>query len=368
MVRDGMVVGLDIGRAGIQEAKAGVCAPCVMAKQRQGPYPATGHKAAVPLGLIHLDVCGPMQEVSLGGMRYVTVLLDDCTGLSTVAFTPSKAAVRENVILMINTLERASGHLVKEVRSDRGTEFINAELMAFFSSKGIVHGTTAGYNPEQNGAAERLNRTLLEKARAMLVESKLPKQLWGEAVSTANTLRNVSPVRGQKVTPCEAFYGYKPDVRHLRVFGCAAYVYVPAEKRDKLDPKSQRGVLVGFGQGGQYRVLVDDVVKVCSDVHFDEDDFSHPKLVMDVKDESDDSDEDAKAPDGDGGPSGGGGGPPGAGGRPSGGGGGPSGGGGGPSGADGGSSDDGENPGDEEDAVSDREEVVVQTTERRYPQ
>ncbi|GIL96960.1 hypothetical protein Vretimale_2696, partial [Volvox reticuliferus] len=83
MVRDGMVVGLDIGRAGIQEAKAGVCAPCVMVKQQRGPYPATGHKVAVLLGLIHLDVCGPMPEVSLGGTRHVTVLLDDCTGCCT---------------------------------------------------------------------------------------------------------------------------------------------------------------------------------------------------------------------------------------------------------------------------------------------
>ncbi|GIL95153.1 hypothetical protein Vretimale_1230, partial [Volvox reticuliferus] len=109
----------------------------------------------------------------------------------------------------------------------------------YFSNKGIIHGTTVGYTPEQNGAAERLNRTLLEKTRAMLVESELPQQLWAEALATANYLRNISPVAGAKVTPHEAFMGTKPDISHLRVFGCAAYAHVPKEKRNKLEPVSR---------------------------------------------------------------------------------------------------------------------------------
>ncbi|GIL56110.1 hypothetical protein Vafri_11546, partial [Volvox africanus] len=140
----------------------------------------------------------------------------------------------------------------------------------YFGEKGIIHGTTVGYSPEQNGAAEHLNRTLLEKTWAMLAESGLPLKLWAEAMATANLLRNVSPVVGMAVTPYEAFTGTKPDISHLRVFGCAAYAHVPKEKRNKLQPVSRKGVLVGYEQGRQYRILFDDVIGIHSAVKFDE--------------------------------------------------------------------------------------------------
>ncbi|GIL93752.1 hypothetical protein Vretimale_61, partial [Volvox reticuliferus] len=128
-----------------------------------------------------MDVCGPMPETSLGGSRYVTTVLDDCTGLSTVAFTETKETIGKKVRTMIEALENMSGRRVKEVRTDRGREFVNKTMGDYFSNKGIIHGTTVGYTPEQNWAAERLNRTLLEKTRAMLAESGLSEKLWAEA-------------------------------------------------------------------------------------------------------------------------------------------------------------------------------------------
>jgi transposase InsO family protein len=77
-------------------------------------------------------------------------------------------------------LENQSGLRVKTVRTDRGSEYLNAELKTFYESKGILHETTAPYTPEQNGKAERLNRTLMERVRAMLYEFKLPKALWAD--------------------------------------------------------------------------------------------------------------------------------------------------------------------------------------------
>ncbi|GIL74079.1 hypothetical protein Vretimale_10366 [Volvox reticuliferus] len=270
LVKHKMVAGLDINRAAIKAAGDIVCEPCIYAKQTRGPFPSTGHKAAKPLQLLHMDVCGPMPEASLAGSLYVTTVLDDCTGLSAVAFTKTKEAVKEKVVTIINQLEQTTGHSTKEVRTDRGREFVNSQLKSYFNGKGIVHGTTVGYTPEQNGAAERLNRTLLEKTRAMLVESGLPKSMWAETFSTANYLRNISPVVGSKVTPYEAFFSQRPDVSHLRIFGCAAYVHVPKEKRSKLDPVSQKGTLVGYDSGGLYRVLLENGVEVCANVIFDE--------------------------------------------------------------------------------------------------
>ncbi|GIL57455.1 hypothetical protein Vafri_12688 [Volvox africanus] len=287
MCRENMVTGMELDRVSLEAARLRICEPCVYAKQTRGPFPPTGHKAAKPLGLIHLDVCGPMPETSLGGARYVTTLLDDCTGFSTVAFTETKDAVEKKVKIMIETLENQSGHRVKEVRTDRGTEFLNSSMSAYFGDKGIIHSTTVGYTPEQNGAAERLNRTLLEKTRAMLAESGLPQKLWGEAMATANRLRNISPIVGAKVTPYEAFTGTKPDVGYLRTFGCAAYAHVPKEKRNKLQPVSRKGVLVGYESGKQYRILFGNVIGVHSAVKFDETAVGGSSEVSDDESEED---------------------------------------------------------------------------------
>ncbi|GIL46498.1 hypothetical protein Vafri_3388 [Volvox africanus] len=304
MCRENMVTGMELDHASLEAARLWICEPCVYAKQTRGPFPSTGHKATKPLDLIHLDVCGPIPETSLGGAWYVTTLLDDCTGFSTVAFTETKDAVEKKVKIMIETLENQSGHHVKEVRTDRGTEFLNSSMSAYFGNKGIIHGTTVGYTPEQNGAAERLNRTLLEKTQAMLAESGLPQKLWGEAMATANRLRNVSPIVGAKVTPYEAFTGTKPDVGYLRTFGCAAYAHVLKEKRNKLQPVSRKGVLVGYESGKQYRILFGNVIGVHSPVKFDE------TAVGGSSGESDDESEEDPEETGEVPPPGGGGGTP----------------------------------------------------------
>lgn len=110
---------------------------------------------------------------------------------------------------------------------------------------------SAPYTPEQNGAAERLNRVLIEKVRAMLLDSGLPMKYWAEAVVAANFQRNRTPIQSLGKTPYEVFYGKKPDVSNMRVFGCAAYVQVPKDKRSKLQPMAEKGVFIGYQIGVQ---------------------------------------------------------------------------------------------------------------------
>ncbi|GIL80331.1 hypothetical protein Vretifemale_9564, partial [Volvox reticuliferus] len=240
-----------------------------------------------------MDVCGPMPETSLGGSRYMTTVLDDCTGLSAVAFTETKDTIDKKVPTIFEALENIAGRRIKEVRTDREREFVNQAMGDYVSNKGIIHGTTVGYTPKQNGAAECLNRTLLEKTRAMLVESELPQQLWAEALVTANYyLRNISPITGAKVTLHEAFMCTKPDISHLRVFGCAAYAHVPKEKHNKLQPMSRKGTFVGYEHGGHYRILFDDgsIIKH-SAVRFDETAIGNSR--MDSDDDEEEADDDA---------------------------------------------------------------------------
>jgi len=220
-----------------------------------------------------MDVCGHMQEPSLGGSKYVATFLDDFSRLSVVVPVPSKAEVIPTVKKIINMLETQSGQKLRKVCTDRGGEYLNNELKDFYSAKGIVHQTTAPYTPEQNGKAERLNRTLMERVRAMLQDAKLPNSLWAEAVTTANYIRNRSPVCGDSKTPKELFYGDKPDVSNMKTFGARAYVHIPKAQRQKLDPVSIKGIMVGYAADSKaYRFMLDDTKKIIisRDVTFEE--------------------------------------------------------------------------------------------------
>jgi hypothetical protein len=112
------------------------------------------------------------------------------------------------------------------------------------------------YTPQQNGRAERLNRTLLEKTRCLLFQANLPAEFWAEAISTANYLRNLVSVSTVIKTPYELFYQKVPDVARLRVFGCSAHVQMPAQLRKKLDKRSMQGIFVGYEQNQKaWRVM-----------------------------------------------------------------------------------------------------------------
>ena len=110
--------------------------------------------------------------------------------------------------------------------------------------------TTAPYSPAQNGIAERLNRTLLEHARAMLFAKSLPKVLWPEAVAYANYIKNRSPTRalGQNTTPYQVFFKRKPDVSRLEEFETKCWAMVPDQQQSKLDPKAEEHTFVGVSE------------------------------------------------------------------------------------------------------------------------
>ena len=146
-------------------------------------------------------------------------------------------------------VEKSSGHQVKVLRTDNGGEYTSTQFEDFLKADGIRHERTVPKTPEQNGVAERLNRTLVETTRSMLIDAKLPQQFWAEALSTAVYLKNRSPTKAvDGMTSCGAWTRKKPKVAHLRVFGCEAYAHIPKDERRKLDPKARKCVLLGYGE------------------------------------------------------------------------------------------------------------------------
>lgn len=144
-------------------------------------------------------------------------------------------------------VENQLNRKVKILRSDNGKEFCNKSFDDYLTKNGILHQKSNSYTPEQNGLAERFNRTIVEKAKCLLFDAKMGKEFWAEASNTAVYLHNrtVLPALNDK-TPYEVWTGYKPDISHLRIFGSRVMVHVAKEKRQKWDKKSEEQILVGY--------------------------------------------------------------------------------------------------------------------------
>jgi hypothetical protein len=279
LVSDNMVKGINIKASDFKGNQQETCESCILGKQHRKSFQQSTSDSTIQLQLLHMDLCGPMPVPSLGGSSYFATILDDYSKLSVVRPIKLKSDTFTIVKDVIQELETQSGKKVLTVRTDNGTEYVNNSMQSYFKSKGIIHQTTVPYNPEQNGAAERLNRTLIEKVRSMLAGSKMPMELWAEAVTTANYIRNRSPTSARAKTPWELFYGVQPDVSAFRVFGARAYSHVPKQKRHKLDNVSQPGIMVGYDSSSKgYRILLDSgIVTISRDVIFNEDNIIKDK-------------------------------------------------------------------------------------------
>ena len=221
---------------------------CAKAKMHRVPVPkASRNRSSRPLQLVHSDVCGPMNVNLIGGSQYVLSFTDDYTKYVTVYFLKNKSEVLSKFQEYESMVTNLTGLKIQTLRSDNGGEYTSKEFAKFYASKGIVHQFTNPYTPEQNGISERLNRTLIESGKSMLFHAGLPLSFWAEAVNTATYLHNRSPVSSlPDKTPYECWYGRKPDVSNLKVFGSICFVHTPDCFRQKLDPKSEKGILVGY--------------------------------------------------------------------------------------------------------------------------
>ena len=209
-----------------------LCEPCIGGKHHKSPFPKSSNiHSKNPLNLVHSDVCGKMGEKSMGGAEYFLTFDDDKTRYVWVYPLKKKSDVFEKFKLWKAMAEKSSGCILNTLRTDNGGEFISAQFGRYLCSEGIQHELTIPKTPQQNGVAERLNRTLLEKVRSMLIDQKVPHVFWAEALATSVYLKNRSPTSFlDRQTPFEAWKGKKPDVSHLRVFGCDAYVHVSKDE------------------------------------------------------------------------------------------------------------------------------------------
>lgn len=161
-----------------------------------------------------------MQTATPGGNRYILTLIDDYSRYTSVYFLKHKHEVFKNLCSYVEETENHFGRRIKAIRSDRGGEYIGDKNQEFLRKRGIVHQLTVSHTPQQNGVAERKNRTLTEMARCMLFDADLHNKYWAEAIRTANYLQNRLPTKAiaHNKTPFELWHGKLPIFDHIKLF------------------------------------------------------------------------------------------------------------------------------------------------------
>ncbi|KAG2957085.1 hypothetical protein PC118_g24186 [Phytophthora cactorum] len=263
----------------IKDAKApskssgtSVCRGCQQDKMVQKPFPSNCDKRHYDtFELLHFDICGPMEENSLGGSKYLLLIVDEASGCMKGFCLRAKSESEDCIKTYIMKVQTQFGKKVKFVRHDGAREFATNSLKAFYEDEGIEQQTTVPYAHQTNGTAERAIRTIVTIGRSMLHHAKLDKCFWAEAAMTAIYVKNRLPSpKIEHKTPFEIVYKSKPSVKHMRVFGCRTYILTPKEKRLKWDPKARAGIFLGYEEvskayrlydikAGQVVINVDDL-------------------------------------------------------------------------------------------------------------
>lgn len=249
------------------------CEICLINKMTNLPFENNRRRATELLEIVHTDVNGPITPTGRDGKRYFVSFIDDYSRQAQVCVIKNKSDVFECFRTYVNTMRNQTGKRVKEMRCDNGREYLNRDFYTFAKQEGIYIKPGPAYTHQLNGVAERFNRTIMDRARCLMSEAKLNKCYWPECVLTAAYLGNrLLTNTAERKSPYEIFYGRKPDVRYLKIFGSKCFVRVPEETRtSKLNPKGIQGILVGYTDTG-YKILVNDKIVISRHVTFIEPD------------------------------------------------------------------------------------------------
>ena len=243
MVAEGVITGVVL-----KDGEADFCKACIQAKHTREPFPKerSGEPTRAYGDRTHSDLWGKLQTKTLGGKEYFMTFLDDWSDEAVVVLLSRKSEALEKYKIYEAWVKAQRGVAeIKALQSDRGGEYTSNEFRDYLASRGTIRRLTTHDSPQQNGKAERLNRTLIEHVRAMLFDSQLPKFLWGEALMHATYLRNRTTTHNTpKSTPFEKATGNKPDLSFLPRFGAKVWIHV--EAGGKLEPKSVKGRWIGF--------------------------------------------------------------------------------------------------------------------------
>src|SRR3954468_22300926 len=220
------------------------CEPCLMGKMIKTPFSDSMERATDLLEITHSDVCDPMSLSPRGGYRYFVTFTDDLSRYGYIYLMKHKSETFEKFKEFQNEVENHHNRKIKFLRSDRGGEYLSYNFLTHLKASGIVSQLTSPRTPQCNGVSERRNRTLLDMVRSMMSLTDLPLSFWGYALETATFTLNRAPSKSVETTPYELWFGKKPKLSFLKVWGCEAYV--KKLQPEKLEPKAEKCVFIGY--------------------------------------------------------------------------------------------------------------------------
>ncbi|GJV03419.1 putative ribonuclease H-like domain-containing protein, partial [Tanacetum coccineum] len=276
LVKDNLVKGLPIKRFENDQT----CVACLKGKQHKASCKSKIQNSITqPLFMLHMDLFGPTFVSSLMNKKYCLVVTDDYSRFTWVFFLASKDETSGILKSFITQIENLVDKKVKIIRCDNGTEFKNRVMSEFCEKKGIKREFSVARTPQQNGVAERRNRTLIEAARTMLADSKLPTTFWAEAVNTTCYVQNmILVVKPHNKTPYELFRGRTPSLSFMKPFGCHVTILNTLDRLGKFDGKSDDGFFVGYSLNSKaFRVYNIKTRKVEENLHVR---FLEDKLIV----------------------------------------------------------------------------------------
>lgn len=234
-----------------------ICQICPMAKQTRNSFTTSSTTSTFVFELLHVDVWGPYKVKNHNSCNQFVTIVDDYSRYTWIHLIRFKSDVASVLSSFIAYAENQFSTKVLTIRSDNAKEFTDGPLKLLLQSKGITHQLSCSYTPQQNGVVERKHRHLLETARTLHLQSKLPDHYWGESVLCAAYLINRMPLKSIDLqTPFYRLYKTSPSLDHLRVYGCLCYVSTLKLNRDKFSPRSRPCVFIGYpAQHKAYKVL-----------------------------------------------------------------------------------------------------------------
>lgn len=252
------------------------CEVCLRGKMTRLPFLASERQSEEILEIVHTDIVGPFRTQSVNGAKYFITFIDDRSRWCEVYFLKQKSGALEAFKMYQTQVERVTGKKIKYLQSDNGKEYCNAEMDTFLRNQGIQRRLSVVRTPQQNGVAERFNRTLVEMARCLLLQSNLSDMFWADAVATACHLRNRCPSRSiNGDTPYQRWFNRdKMSLNYLRAFGSTVYVLDKDPAKGKLSDRSMKGIFIGYPRETKgYRIWLPESRRfiVARDVKFIED-------------------------------------------------------------------------------------------------
>ena len=208
------------------KVKKTMCGACQMGKQTKASHQKVNVIATSRcLELLHVDLMGPTRTESLGGKRYIMVIVDDFSRYTWVEFLREKSEACEKMEVLCKRLQNEKGVSIVKIRSNHAKEFENVRFDSFCEKNGIKKEFSAPKTPQQNWVVERKNWVIQEMAKVMLINKKIPQKFWREVVNTSCHIGNRINFRaGTKKTTYEIWNGKKPKVKYFRVFGSKCYI------------------------------------------------------------------------------------------------------------------------------------------------